>query len=49
MIVSYTINFFFKNHAGNEARKLVPDLFFVFCLKFDKGKASRLQLSFNTF
>ena len=42
--------FFFKNHAENEAGRLVPDLF-LFSLKktLHKVKASDLQLSYNTF
>ena len=30
--------FFFKNHAGNEAGRLVPDFFFVFLKSFIWGK-----------
>ena len=42
--------FFFKNHTGNEAGRLVPDLFF-FKKKaaFREVKAIGLQLSFNKF
>ena len=39
--------FFFKNHAENEAEKLVPDLF-LFCKKaLYEVKLSGLQFSFN--
>ena len=37
--------FFFKNHADNEADKLVPDQFLFFNKALYKGKASGLQLS----
>ena len=39
--------FFFKNHAQNEAGKLVPDLFMLFKNAKYKVKASGLQLNFN--
>ena len=38
--------FFFKNHAENEARRLVPDVFAFFLKKL---KASGLQLSQGLF
>ena len=38
--------FFFKNHAENEVRRLVPDLFLFSKKAF---YASGLQLSFNIF
>ena len=41
--------FFFKNHAGNEAGKLVPELFLFFNKALQEVKASDLQLSFNIF
>ena len=43
------IIFFFKNHAENEAERLVPDLFLVFNKALYKIKASGLRLSFNIF
>ena len=41
--------FFFKNHTGNEAGRLVPDLFFFKKEAFNEVKAIGLQLSFNKF
>ena len=41
--------FFFKNHAENEAERLVPDLFLLFRKSLYEVKASILQLSFNIF
>ena len=41
--------FFFKNHAENETRRLVPDLFLFFKKPVYEVKASGLQLSFITF
>ena len=41
--------FFFKNHAANEAGRLVPDLFLFFEKAIYEVKASDLQLSFNIF
>ena len=41
--------FFFKNHAQNEAERLVPDLFLFFKKALYEVKASGLQLSFNIF
>ena len=41
--------FFFKNHAENEARRLVSDLFLFFKKALNEIKASSLQLSFNIF
>ena len=38
--------FFFKNHAENEAERLVPDHFLFFKKTLYKVKASRLQLGF---
>ena len=40
--------FFFKNHAENEAGRLVPDLFFL-TKAFHEVNASGLQLIFNIF
>ena len=40
--------FLFKNHAENEAERLVPDLF-VFCKSSIEVKASGVQLAFNIF
>ena len=46
-------NVFFKNHAENEAGRLLPDLFFFFFLFFKKAlyevKASGLKLSLKIF
>ena len=42
-------NIFFKNHAENEARRLVPDLFLFFKNALDKVKANDLQLGFSIF
>ena len=39
--------FSFKNHAENESRRLVPDLFLFFKNTSNELKASGLQLSFN--
>ena len=41
--------FFFRNHAENEAGKLVPDLFLFFKKALDEVKTSGQHLSFNTF
>ena len=41
--------FLFKNHAENEAEKLVPDLFLIFNKALYEVKASSLHLTFNTF
>ena len=41
--------FFFKNHAENEARRLVPDLLLFFKKALYEVKANGLQLSFNVF
>ena len=41
--------FFFKNHAENEAGRLVRDLFLFFKKVLYQVKASDLQLSFNHF
>ena len=38
---------FFRNHAKNEAGKLVLDLFLFFKKALDEVRASGLQLSFN--
>ena len=40
---------FFENHAENEARELVPDLFSFFKKALYEVKVSGLQLSFNKF
>ena len=39
--------FSFKNHAENEAKKLVPDLFLLFKKALYKVKLSDPQFSFN--
>ena len=39
--------FYFKNHAENEAGRLVPDLFLFSKKALYEVKASDLQLSFN--
>ena len=41
--------FLFKNHAQNEAVRLVPDLFLFFKKALYQVKASRLQLGSNIF
>ena len=41
--------FFFKNHAENEAGRIVPDLIFCSGKALYEVKASDLQLSFNIF
>ena len=41
--------FLFRNHAENEAGRLVPDLFLFFKKALYELKASGLQLSFNQF
>ena len=41
--------FFFKNHAENEAGRLVPDLFLFFKKALYEVKANDLQLSSNHF
>ena len=41
--------FFFKNHAENEARRLVPDLFLFLKKGSYKVKGSVLLLSLNIF
>ena len=43
------INIFFKNHAENEAGRLVPDHFLFFKKALYKVKASGLQIGFNIF
>ena len=43
------INIFLKNHAENEAGRVVPDLFLFFKKALSEVKASGLQLSFNIF
>ena len=39
--------FFFKNHARNEAGRLVPDFFFFSKKTLSEVKGSGLQVSFN--
>ena len=39
--------FFYKNHAGNEAGRLVSDLFLFFKKALYKVKASAQDYSFN--
>ena len=41
--------FYFKNHAENEAGRLVPDLFLFFKKALYKVEASSLQLGFTIF
>ena len=41
--------FSFKNHAENEAGRLVPDLLLLFEKTLFEVNPSRLQLSFNQF
>ena len=41
--------FFFKNHADNEAGRLVPDLFLFFKKALYKVKENVLQLGFIIF
>ena len=49
-VIDITIElFYFKNHAENEAGRLVPDLFLFFKKALYEVKASGLQLSFNIF
>ena len=43
------IFFFFKNHAQNEAQRLVTELFLFLGKALKEVKASGLQLSFNIF
>ena len=40
---------FFKNHAENEAGRLVPNLFLFFKKALYEIKANGMQLSFNSF
>ena len=42
-------NIFFKNHAENEAGRLVPDLLLLFNEVLYEIKVSILKLSFNIF
>ena len=44
LIEHNTEKFFFKNHAENEAGRLIPDLFLFFKNVFFEVKASGLQL-----
>ena len=44
-----TIFFFFKNHAENEAGRLVPELFIFLKKALYEVKTSAVQLSFNYF
>ena len=44
LIEHNTGKFFFKNHAENEADRLIPDLFLFFKKAFFEVKASGLQL-----
>ena len=41
--------FFFKNHAENEAGRLVPELFIFLKKALYEVKTSAVQLSFNYF
>ena len=52
MINKYNITseiFFFKNHAENEAGRLVPDHFMFFKKTLHEVKTSGLHLGFNIF
>ena len=42
-------NIFFKSHAENKVRRLVPDLFLLFEKALYEVKASGLHLSYNIF
>ena len=49
-IIEYDkINIFLKNHAENEARRLVPDFSLSFIKDLFEVKASGLHSSFNIF
>ena len=49
-VIEYkTEAFLYKNHAQNEADRLVPDLFLFFKKALYEVKASGLQHSFNHF
>ena len=41
--------FFFKDHAENEAERLVPDLILFYKKSLQEVNANSLQLSFNIF
>ena len=46
-VIECNRNLFFKNHAENEAGRLVSDPFLFFKKAFYEVKASVLKLSFN--
>ena len=48
-VVEYNNIFFFKNHAENEALRLVPDVFLFFKKPLYEVKSIDLELSFNHF
>ena len=49
-LIESTIDiFFFKNHAENEAGRIVLDLFSFFWKTLYEVKANGLELSFNIF
>ena len=45
----WSVFFLFKNHAENEATRLVPDLYLFFKKALYEVKAGGLQFSFNIF
>ena len=50
-LIKYNVrnNFFLKNHTGNEARRLVLDLFFFFEKALYNVKESGRHYDFNIF
>ena len=48
-LIEYVRNIFFKNHAENEAGRLIPDLFLFFKKALYKVKAGGQNFSFNIF
>ena len=48
-LIEYNVRYFLKNHVGNEAERLVLELFFVLKEFFMKKKASDQHLNFNIF
>ena len=48
-LMEYKINIFFKNHAENEAGRLVSDLFLFLKKTLYELKTSDLQLSFSIY
>ena len=49
LIEYYKRNIFFQNHAENEFRRLVPDLFLFFEIALYRVNASGVQLGFTIF